>query len=152
MPKGTSCETPAETTQERLHRSDVGEVAVRTMAMPRDTNWLGDVFGGWLMSHADIAGSIVAYRRAGGNVVTASVKEFQFLAPVNVGDVLTFYSRLGRIGTTSLGVEVQVYAERPGALPGEHLKVASASFSYVHIGADRRPTPIPQSLTGDEKL
>ncbi len=134
--------------KERLLRSEVGEATVRTMAMPRDTNWLGDVFGGWLMSHADIAGSVVAYRRAGGNVVTASVNDFQFLAPVNVGDVLSFFSKLVRVGTTSLGVEVNVFAERPGAPPGEYLKVATASISYVHIGDDRRPTPIPQKPDG----
>ena len=83
MPQGASTSS-----RERLLRSEVGEATVRTMAMPRDTNWLGDVFGGWLMSHADIAGSVVAYRRAGGNVVTASVNDFQFLAPVYVGDTI----------------------------------------------------------------
>ncbi|MEM9058004.1 MAG: acyl-CoA thioesterase [Pseudomonadota bacterium] len=136
------------TSDERLLRADVGEVTVRTMAMPRDTNWLGDVFGGWLMSHADVAGSVIAYRRAGGNVVTASVNDFQFLAPVYVGDVLSFFSRLVRVGTTSLGVDVNVYAERPGAPPGEYLKVAAASFSYVHIDDARRPAPVPQKPDG----
>lgn len=127
----------------RLLRSSVGEPSVRTMAMPRDANWLGDIFGGWLMSHADIAGATHAYRRARGKVVTVAVKDFDFVAPVYVGDVVTFFTAIKGVGRTSLTVGVQVYAERPGAEPGEHIKVASASFVYVHVNEARESVPVP---------
>jgi len=117
----------------RLLQSDVGEPSVRTMAMPKDANWLGDIFGGWLMSHADIAGAVVAYRRASGKVVTVGVKDFDFTAPVYIGDVVTFFTRITRVGRTSVTVHVRVFAERSGAKPGEHLEVASGTFVYVHV-------------------
>lgn len=117
----------------RLLRSDVGEPTVRTMAMPKDANWLGDIFGGWLMSHADIAGAVLAYRRASGKVVTVGVKEFDFTAPVYIGDVVTFFTRITRVGRTSVTVHVRVFSERSGAQPGEHLEVASGTFVYVHV-------------------
>lgn len=117
-----------------------GIATVRTLAMPRDTNGLGDIFGGWLMSHADIAGAILAYRRAGGRVVTASVKDFRFLEPVYVGDIVAFYTRIQRVGTTSITVEVSVFAERHGA--GEELLVAEATITYVHIDDEGRPRAV----------
>ena len=75
------------------------EATLRTYAMPKDTNGLGDIFGGWLMSHADVAGAIHALRRAGGRVVTVAVNEFLFLHPVFVGDVVSFYTDFARVGT-----------------------------------------------------
>lgn len=115
------------------------------MAMPADANWLGDIFGGWLMSHADIAGATHAYRRAQGKVVTVAVKEFDFVAPVYIGDVVTFFTTIERTGTTSISVRVRVYAERPGNAPGEHIEVASAVFVYVHVDEERRKKPLPSS-------
>ncbi len=122
-----------------------GIATVRTMAMPADANWLGDIFGGWLMSHADIAGAVLAYRRAGGKVVTVAVNDFQFIEPVYVGDVVSFVSALHEVGNSSLTVNVVVYAERPGHDPCDQLRVATAQMTYVHVGEDRRPRPIPKS-------
>lgn len=126
-----------------LLRSSRGEPSVRTMAMPADANWLGDIFGGWLMSHADIAGATHAYRRAQGKVVTVAVKNFDFVAPVYVGDVVTFFTTIAKTGRTSITVSVAIYAERPGRDPGEHIKVASGEFIYVHVDENRRKVPLP---------
>ncbi len=129
----------------RLLRSDVGEPTVRMMAMPKDANWLGDIFGGWLMSHADIAGAVLAYRRAAGKVVTVGVKEFDFTSPVYIGDVVTFFTRISRVGRTSITVHVRVFAERPGAQTGEHLEVASGSFVYVHVDDLGNAVQVPEN-------
>lgn len=128
----------------RLLRSDVGEPTVRMMAMPKDANWLGDIFGGWLMSHADIAGAVLAYRRARGKVVTVGVKEFDFTSPVYIGDVVTFFTRITRTGKTSLTVHVRVFAERPGAPPEDYLEVASGAFVYVHVDDFGKSAQLPE--------
>lgn len=120
-----------------------GEQTVRTMAMPKDANWLGDIFGGWLMSHADIAGAIHAYRRASGKVVTVAVDEFTFIQPVYVGDVVTFFCAVDRVGRTSMMVSVDIRAERPGSPAGTYIHVASARITYVHIDDERAPREIP---------
>ena len=120
------------------------EATVRTLAMPKDTNGIGDIFGGWLMSHADIAGAIVAYRRAGGRVVTVAVNEFVFLQPVLVGDVVSFYTDVAKVGNTSITVDVTVFCERSDEGRTDNIKVAQAKLSYVHVGRDRRPRPVPQ--------
>ena len=121
-----------------------GELAARTLAMPADTNPSGDIFGGWIMSHVDIAGGIVAGRTARGRVATVAVKEFIFKQPVQIGDVLSFYAELVRIGTTSITVTVEVYAERRPADP-KVVKVTEATLTYVAIDRDGRPRPVPRS-------
>lgn len=118
------------------------EAAVRTLAMPKDTNGLGDIFGGWLMAHADIAGAVLAYRRAGGRVVTVAVKEFEFLEPVYVGDLVSFYADVERVGNTSVTIDVTVFSARPQGAEERHVKVAQARLVYVHVGDDRRPESI----------
>jgi acyl-CoA thioesterase YciA len=123
-----------------------GHPTIRMLAMPKDTNWLGDIFGGWLMSHADIAGGNLAYGHAGGNVVTVAVDDFEFIRPVYVGDVVTFYARICKTGTTSITVGIEMFVDRPGDPPDHHFIVASATMIYVHIGDDRRPRPIPEEL------
>ena len=118
------------------------EATVRTLAMPKDTNGLGDIFGGWIMSHADIAGAILAFRRAGGRVVTVAVNEFVFVSPVYVGDVVSVYTDVAHVGTTSIAIDVTVFSQRND---GEHescVKVATAQMTYVRVGANRRPVPI----------
>ncbi len=116
--------------------------SVSTVAMPRDTNALGDIFGGWLMSNADIAGAILAYRRAGGRVVTVAVDGFVFIKPVVVGDLVSFYTDIRHVGRTSCAVDVTMFAESDWG--GEDIRrVATATLTYVHVGKDRRPTPIP---------
>lgn len=117
------------------------EATVRVLAMPKDTNGLGDIFGGWLMSHADVAGAVTAMRRAAGRVVTVAVKDFVFIEPVYVGDVVSCYTEVERIGRTSLTVKVDVFSERQSG--AESVKVASASIAYVAVDEQRRPRPVP---------
>lgn len=127
-----------------------GEQTVRTMALPKDANWLGDIFGGWLMSHADIAGAIHAYRRAGGKVVTVAVDDFTFIQPVYVGDVVSFFCELDRVGSSSMTVAVDIQAERPGSAAGTLIRVADARITYVHIDDARKPCPLPAApVSGD---
>lgn len=127
---------------------------VSTLAMPKDTNALGDIFGGWLMTHADIAGAILAFRVVGDRVVTVAVNEFVFLAPVFVGDVVSFYTDVARIGHTSITIDVSILVQRMvppgGKVPREapSFPVARATLTYVHVSEDRRPLPIEP--TSDE--
>lgn len=115
--------------------------AIRVLAMPADTNAAGDIFGGWLMSQVDIAGSIAAYRHAGGRVVTVAINSFRFINPVFVGDLVSCYSEVVSIGRTSMVVDVQVFAERErGNL--ETQQAAEARLTYVAIDAQRRPRPV----------
>ena len=120
------------------------DAAVRTLAMPKDTNGLGDIFGGWIMSHADIAGAISAFRRAGGRTVTVAVNEFVFVSPVYVGDVVSFYTDIARVGNTSITVDVTVFSQRSDGERETTVKVATAQITYVRVGANRRPVPVAQ--------
>lgn len=122
--------------------SDSSELAVRVMATPADTNAAGDIFGGWLMSQVDIAGSIIARRRANGRIVTVAVDSFQFHQPVFVGDLVSCYARITRLGRTSLTVNVKAYAERQGETH-DCIKVTEADLTYVAVDAQRRPRPLP---------
>jgi len=111
-------------------------VTTRTIAMPADTNWHGDIFGGWLMSEVDKAGSIPAFERSGGRVVTIAVHRFLFIAPVSVGEIVSCYAEVINTGRTSIRVAVNVFAGR------ETLdKVAEAELSFVAIDAEGRPRP-----------
>jgi len=118
------------------------EPVLRVVPMPGDTNQHGDIFGGWIMSQVDIAGGVVAARRARGRVATVAVNSFTFKQPVSVGDVVSFYASISRVGTTSIGVDVEVYAQRN---PREvvTVKVTEASLTYVAMGPDGRPRPLP---------
>jgi acyl-CoA thioesterase YciA len=119
-------------------------LAIRVVAMPADTNLYGDIFGGWVMSQADIAGSTVAIQTARGRVATVAVNEFRFLAPVLVGDLVDLYARLLEVGNTSLTVEVRAWA-RGEPDPESRRQVVEAKISYVAIGDDGRPRPVPRS-------
>lgn len=114
------------------------ELTYRVVAMPADTNAYGDIFGGWLMSQVDIAGSILAIRRAEGRVATVAVKEFRFLAPVAVGDLVSCYAELRKIGRSSLTVHVVAEACRQLEANSTHV-VADATLVYVALGDDGRP-------------
>jgi acyl-CoA thioesterase YciA len=116
--------------------------ALRVVPMPADANQNGDIFGGWIMSQVDIAGGIVAGRAARGRVATVAVKEFVFKQPVQIGDVLSFYAELVRIGRTSVTVTVEVFAERRPSNPTV-VKVTEATLTYVAIDKDGRPRPVP---------
>jgi len=118
-----------------------GEPTIRLLATPQDTNFAGDIFGGWIMAQVDLAGSIVAARKAKGRVVTVAVKEFQFHKPIYVGDLVSCYARITRIGTTSITVLVEVYAERNPANP-ECIKVTQATVTYVAVDAHGKPRPV----------
>jgi acyl-CoA thioesterase YciA len=111
---------------------------------PADTNTAGDIFGGWIMSHVDIAGAVVATQRAGGRVVTVAVNEFQFKKPVFMGDVVSFYAEITRIGRTSIAVDVEVFAERGlrSGNFGEQEKVTEAVLTYVALDDQRKPRTI----------
>ena len=116
---------------------------LRVVPMPADANQNGDIFGGWVMSQVDIAGSVPAARRARGRVTTVAVNSFLFKQPVLIGDLVSFYAEITHVGRTSVTVDVQVYAERnPGKMVC--VKVTEASLTYVAVGPDRRPRPLPE--------
>jgi len=115
---------------------------IRALAMPANTNAAGDIFGGWLMSQVDIAGSIQAMRRAKGRVVTAAVKEFTFLKPVLVGDIVSIYAQLEKTGKTSMQVAIEAFTQSQYGMK-EYEKIATATIVYVAVGQDRRPRELP---------
>ena len=115
---------------------------LRVMPMPSDANIYGDVFGGWIMAQVDLAGSLPATRRANGRVATIAVNSFLFKQPVFVGDLLSFYAEIVKVGTTSITVNVEVFAER-NRLQADTVKVTEATLTYVATDADRKPRALP---------
>jgi acyl-CoA thioesterase YciA len=115
--------------------------ALRVVPMPADANHNGDIFGGWIMSQVDVAGGTVAGRVARGRVATVAVNSFVFKQPVQIGDVLSFYADVMRIGTTSITVNVEVFAERRPADP-KVVKVTEATLTYVAIDQQGMPRPV----------
>ena len=118
--------------------------ALRVIAMPADANYMGDIFGGWIMAQVDLAGSIPAERRARGSVVTVSVNAFEFKQPVFIGDLISCYADITQVGRTSITVKVEVYAQRDPEME-RCIKVTEASLTYVAIDDKRRPRPIPNA-------
>jgi acyl-CoA thioesterase YciA len=119
---------------------------LRIVPMPTDTNHAGDVFGGWIMSQVDMAGSLLAIRRAGGRVATVAVNNFVFKHPVFIGDIVSFYAEITKVGRTSITVDVAVYAQR-GPREGDKeicIKVTEAVLTYVAVDEKRRPRIVPQ--------
>ena len=114
------------------------------MPMPADANQNGDIFGGWIMSQVDIAGGTLAGRIARGRIATVAVKEFVFKQPVQVGDLVSFYVELVKIGNTSVTVKVEVYAERTPDSPIV-VKVTEATLTYVAIDRTGRPRTVPRA-------
>ncbi|SOD40230.1 acyl-CoA thioesterase [Nitrosovibrio sp. Nv4] len=122
-----------------------GDPILRLVPMPTDTNYAGDVFGGWIMAQVDIAGSIPAIRRARGRVVTVAVNSFVFKQPVFVGDVVSFYASIVKVGRTSITVDVVVYSQR-GLRQGNEetcCMVTEAVLTYVAVDENRRPRVVP---------
>ena len=118
------------------------EPVLRVVPMPADVNQHGDIFGGWIMSQVDITGGILAARRARGRVATVAVNSFTFKEPVSIGDLVTFYGEIARVGRTSVTIGVEVFAQRnPDDLVT--VKVTEASLTYVAVGEDGRPRPLP---------
>ena len=117
----------------------------RVAAMPADTNATGDIFGGWLMGQVDIGGSILAFEAAAGRVATRAVNEFQFLRPILVGDLVSCYAYVTKVGRTSIQVHVEVEIERPQS-PGEVVRVAEATLTYVALDQSGRPRSVADRL------
>jgi acyl-CoA thioesterase YciA len=115
---------------------------LRVVPMPADLNQNGDVFGGWVMAQVDVAGAIPAMRRACGRVATVSVNSFLFKQPVSVGDIVSLYADIVRVGTTSITVRVEVYAERNYAAP-IIVKVTEAELTYVAIDGAGMKREVP---------
>ena len=123
-----------------------GQPVLRTVPMPVDTNYAGDIFGGWIMSQVDMAGSIPAMRRARGRIATVAVNSFVFKQPVFVGDLVSFYAEIIKVGRTSITVDVTVYAQRGVREGGEEIciKVTEAVLTYVALDNNRRPRVVPE--------
>src|SRR5688572_17261255 len=116
---------------------------LRIVPMPADTNAHGTIFGGWVMSQVDIAGSIPAWARAEGPVVTVAVNSFIFKQPVFVGDLVSFYARVLKVGRTSITVDVEVFAQRGRTGSQEAVKVTEAQLTYVAVDDHRQPRQVP---------
>ena len=119
-----------------------GELTVRVVAMPADTNANGDIFGGWVLSQMDMAGGIASVERAKGRVVTIKVDTMTFIRPVRIGDVLSVYTGVESIGRTSMKVHIEAWAKR--FLSHELEKVTDATFTFVAVDDNGRPRPIPR--------
>jgi acyl-CoA thioesterase YciA len=132
-------EMAADKTPTRLpsHREPV----LRLMPMPADANSTGDIFGGWIMAQVDIAGAIPALRLAKGRVATVAVNSFLFKQPVLIGDLVSFYAQVVKVGRTSVTVDVEVFAQR--GIPEEvTVKVTEATLTYVAVDQSRKPRPV----------
>ena len=119
------------------------ELVLKVIPMPGDCNANGDIFGGWVMAQVDLAGSVLPARYTQGRMATVAVNEFVFKQPVRVGDILSFFSKVGRVGRTSITVKVEVYAER-FRNQGQYIKVTEASLTYVAIDDNGQPREIPK--------
>jgi len=118
-----------------------GEPALRAIAMPADTNPAGDIFGGWLLAQMDLAGGTTAHHRARGRVATVAIEAMTFHKPVHVGDEVSCYTTITRTGRSSITIHVETWT-RPSE-GGAQTKVTEGVFTYVAIGADGRPRPVP---------
>src|SRR6186713_765434 len=120
------------------------QLVMRVMPMPADANGNGDIFGGWIMAQVDLAGAVIPARIAKGRIATVAVNQFVFKQPVSMGDLLSFYAKVTRVGKTSVTVNVEVYAERnPADL--HVVKVTEANLTYVAIDRNGRPRDLPPS-------
>jgi acyl-CoA thioesterase YciA len=118
-------------------------LVMKVIPMPGDCNANGDIFGGWVMAQVDLAGSVLPARYTQGRMATVAVNEFIFKQPVRVGDILSFFAKVVRIGNTSITVQVEVLAERIMD-QGRFIKVTQASITYVAIDEHGKPRPIPK--------
>jgi acyl-CoA thioesterase YciA len=117
------------------------ELVLKVIPMPADCNANGDIFGGWVMAQVDLAGSVLPVRRAQGRIATVAVNEFVFKQPVRIGDLLSFFAKINRVGRTSISVTVEVFAERMSS-QGRHIKVTEASLTYVAIDDNGQPREV----------
>jgi acyl-CoA thioesterase YciA len=117
------------------------ELVLKMIPMPADCNANGDIFGGWVMAQVDLAGAVVPARYVDGRMATVAVNQFVFKQPVRVGDILSFFAAVTRLGNTSITVQVEVYAERFRS-QGRYIKVTEASLTYVALDDAGRPRKI----------
>ena len=120
---------------------DEAELVLKVIPMPADCNQSGDIFGGWVMAQVDLAGAVLPARYVNGRIATVAVNEFIFKQPVKVGDILSFFSSVTRVGNTSITVKVEVFAER-FSMQGVYLKVTEANVTYVAIDSNGKPKQI----------
>ena len=120
------------------------ELVLKVIPMPADCNANGDIFGGWVMAQVDLAGAVLPARRVRGRMVTVAVNEFIFKQPIKVGDIVSFYASVTRFGTSSITVNVEVFAEQFHA-QGEFVKVTEATLTYVAIDEHGKPKPVAKS-------
>jgi acyl-CoA thioesterase YciA len=132
---------PARAVAQTVELPTDKELVLKVIPMPGDCNANGDIFGGWVMAQVDLAGSVVPARHVDGRMATVAVNQFIFKQPVRVGDILSFFATLTRIGTTSITVQVEVYAERFRSQK-QYVKVTEASLTYVAIDDSGRPRKI----------
>jgi acyl-CoA thioesterase YciA len=123
-------------------RPERGEPLIRTAPMPADMNGNGDIFGGWVLSQMDIAGSIAAVERAGGRVATVAVEAMTFHQPIKVGDIVSIYGEIIRVGRSSMAVKLETIVAR--RLDPTEIKVTEGVYTYVAIDENGRPRPVPQ--------
>ena len=119
------------------------ELVLKVIPMPADSNANGDIFGGWVMAQVDLAGSVIPARLARGRIATVAVNQFIFKQAVKIGDLLSFFAEVERVGTTSVTVKVEVYAQRMRQ-PEPVIKVTEANLTYVAIDMDGKPRPLPK--------
>ena len=124
---------------------DDAELVLKVIPMPADCNQSGDIFGGWVMAQVDLAGAVLPARYVNGRIATVAVNEFIFKQPVKVGDILSFFSSVTRIGNTSITVKEEVFAER-FSMQGTYLKVTEANLTYVAIDANGKPRTITHKM------
>jgi acyl-CoA thioesterase YciA len=120
-----------------------GQLSLRTLAMPKDANPSGDIFGGWVLSQMDIAAGMTASQRSHGRTATVAIDAMSFKLPVFVGDILCVYTDVVAIGTTSMKIHVEAWALRESV--GVRVKVTEGLFTFVAIDKDRKPRPVPPS-------
>ncbi|MBP7179461.1 MAG: acyl-CoA thioesterase [Moraxellaceae bacterium] len=118
-----------------------GVISLQTIAMPADTNWNGDIFGGWLMAQMDLAGAVAARKRAHGRITTVAVESMIFLHPVKIGDVLSCYTNIERVGNTSMKIRIEVWETADPCRP--IVKLTEGVYTYVAIDEDGKPRSVP---------
>ena len=118
-----------------------GELTIRTIAMPADSNPAGDIFGGWVLSQMDIAAGICASERAQCRTVTVALDSMHFIRPVKIGDILCVYTEIQAVGNTSIDIHVEAWVQRDRSR--NTVKVTQANFKFVALGVDGRPRPVP---------
>jgi acyl-CoA thioesterase YciA len=135
---------PADSSAPRVELPTDKELVLKVIPMPGDCNANGDIFGGWVMAQVDLAGAVIPARYTQGRQATVAVNQFVFKQPVRVGDILSFFATLTRVGRTSVTVQVEVYAERFRS-QGDYIKVTEASLTYVAIDDLGQPREIPRT-------